>query len=234
MLAIGIEPVQIDPSRTSTREAAYAVLAGAARRYLQEFERLAGSGTVPPRAAVITRVRGTGPGVSFGSLLSALLDGSDYTWTCPFEGSLNVSGAAIRGAEVLGDPARTDGFLALRFAAGTRDLPLHVHPGSDRFIFAVAGRGPFHVSEVAPDAVHGHPMRHAAVRDRDALMFRRGTVHTFSTAEHALTLLSYHRPFIKLEDPAQYVLTEPPLAPAAFLEAVQSRVSFDGAWTLLR
>ena len=145
-----------------------------------------------------------------------------------------MSGAAIRGAQVLGDPARTDGFLALRFSAGTRDRPLHVHPDSDRFIFAIGGRGFFHVSAAPRDAVGGHPLRHAAVRDRDALMFRRGTVHTFSTAEHALTLLSYHRPFIELEDPAQYVLTEPPLAPAIFLRDMQSRVSFDGAWTVLR
>ena len=137
-------------------------------------------------------------------------------------------------ADVLRDPARTDGFLALRFAAGTRDLPLHVHPASDRFILAIRGRGFFHVSAAPPHEAHRHPIRHAAVRDRDALMFRRGAVHTFSTAEHPLTLLSYHRPFIELEDPAQYVLTEPPLVPAAFLRDVQSRVSFDAAWTCLQ
>ena len=64
-------------------------------------------------------------------------------------------------------------------------------------------------------------------------MFRRGAVHTFSTAEHALTLLSYHRPFIELDDPAQYILVQPPLSPADFLRDVHSRVSFD-AWTCLR
>jgi len=173
MLAIGLEPVQIDPSKASTRQDVFLALAGAAQRYLAEFERLAREGQVPPGAAATTRVRGTGPGVSFGALLSALLDGTTLAWECPFEGSENVSGAAIRGADILQDPARTDGFLALRFAAGTRDLPLHIHPGSDRFIFAIEGRGFFHVSAAPLHEVHGRPIRHSAVRDRDALMFRR-------------------------------------------------------------
>lgn len=36
-------------------------------------------------------------------------------------------------------------------------------------------------------------IKHLPVRDRDALMFRRGLVHTFSTVEDPLVLLSYHR-----------------------------------------
>jgi hypothetical protein len=232
MLAISLEPVRIDPFQACTPQAAYRELAAAAQHYLREFDRLANSGQVPRGGAAITRVRGTGPGVSFGALLTALLDGTTLVWTCPFEGSENVSGAEIRGIDVLQDPARSDGFLVLRFAPGTRDLPLHVHPASDRFIFAIEGRGFFHVSAAPPNEFHDRAIRHAAVRDRDALMFRRGTVHTFSTAEHALTLLSYHQPFIELDDPGQYVLTQPPLSPATFLCDVRSHVSFD-AWTRL-
>ena len=105
----------------------------------------------------------------------------------------------------------------------------HVHPGSDRFTFAIGGHGFFDVSGAPLRDVQRHPIRHTAVRDLDAMMFPRGAVHTFSTAEHPLTLLSYHRPFIELSDPAQYVLTEPPLTPEDFLPGVQSSVSFDRA-----
>jgi hypothetical protein len=122
MLAIGLELVQIDPSEASTPQSGYTALAEAARRYLQEFERLAGAGDVPCNAAVITRVRGTGPGASFESLLASLLNGMNLDWQCPFEGSDHVSGAAIRGARVLHDPARHDGFLLLRFEAGILTL----------------------------------------------------------------------------------------------------------------
>jgi hypothetical protein len=76
MLAIGLDPIQIDPSRTSTRQQAFLALSAAASHYLQEFDHLAGTGVVPPGTAAITRVRGTGPGVSFGAILSALFDGS--------------------------------------------------------------------------------------------------------------------------------------------------------------
>jgi hypothetical protein len=166
-------------------------------------------------------------------LLAPLVDETVLTWECPFEGSMHVSGAAIRGADVLQDPARDDGFLVLRFAPGTRDLPLHIHPAPDRFIFAIGGRGFFHVSPAPFHDVHRYAICHTAVRDRDALMFRRGAVHTFSTAEHPLTLLSYHRPFVELDDPSQFVLTKPPLAPTDFLCGIQSRVSFDAGWTCL-
>jgi len=64
-------------------------------------------------------------------------------------------------------------------------------------------------------------------------MFRRGVVHTFSTAEHSLTLLSYHQPFIELDDPEQYMLTDPPMMPGSFLAGIKPSVVFDAAWTCL-
>jgi hypothetical protein len=233
MLALELEAVKIDPRQTLSPRDAFLALAGAAQHYLSMLDQLVANDPMPVPAAVITRVRGTGPGVAFGSVLAPLVNEHALTWSCPFEGSENVSGAAIRGSDVLGDPSRTDGFLVLRFAPGTRDLPLHVHPDSDRFIFAIGGRGFFHVSSADRCYVSQTSLRHTAVRDRDALMFRRGAVHTFSTAEHLLTLLSYHRPFIELDEPSQYVLTEPPISPADFLRHVQPRVSFD-AWTWLQ
>lgn len=70
------------------------------------------------------------------------------------------------------------------------------------------------------------------MRDRDALMFRRGLVHTFSTAEDPLVLLSYHRPFVPLDEPGQYTPADPPLAPREILADCRSQVSFDAAWTV--
>src|SRR4051812_18409429 len=114
MLSLGIEPVQIDPDTATTREGAFAVLANAAQRYLKSFEQQTAADVKTPARAVITRVRGTGPGVSFGSVLAPLLDDAFLKWECPFEGSSNVSGAAIRGADVLDEADRDDGFLVLR------------------------------------------------------------------------------------------------------------------------
>jgi hypothetical protein len=54
MLALELEPVQIDPSEASTRQAAYSALTYAAQRYLCELDRLCTVGDVPATAAAIT------------------------------------------------------------------------------------------------------------------------------------------------------------------------------------
>jgi hypothetical protein len=231
MLSFGIEPVRIDSSAARDPIEAYLALADAASFYLHRLGDAEGTEQFPRRSAFVTRVRGTGPGVSFGSLLSAIRT-LPLQWSCPFEGSHNVSGAEVRGEQLLGAD-RTDGFLFLRFAPGTQDLPLHIHPSSDRFIFAIGGRGFFHLTADPLDAVVPSRVNHIPVRDRDALMFRRGAVHTFSTAEHELLLLSYHQPFVTLDDPAQYAVTRPPITPADFLSEQVSKISFDSAWTLV-
>lgn len=234
MLAYPIEPVTIDPVSEDQDAArcAFFGLAEAAKRYLGRLLSAADDQTLPRRAALITRVRGTGPGVSFGSLVEAMKAGLPIEWQSPFEGSRNVAGAVLEAARVLGEP-RDDGFLFLRFEAGTLDLPLHIHEFSERFIYVLDGRGLYHVSpdplhELAPERVRNVP-----VRARDVLMFSRGTVHTFSTTDEALTLLSYHQPFIPLESERQYRVSNPPLLPRDLLPAATSRVSFDAGWTCL-
>jgi hypothetical protein len=229
MLSFGIEPVRLDPAAARGPVEAYLALASAATFYLGRFEDAVASGQLQPRSALVTRVRGTGPGVSFGSLVDAVRT-LPLRWACPFEGSHNVSGATVSGADLLG-PGRTDGFLFLRFAPGTQDLPLHVHPSSDRFIFAIGGRGFFHLAPDPLDAIDPSRVNHMPVRDRDALMFHRGAVHTFSTAGHELLLLSYHQPFVSLDDPAQYAVSADPVTPAQFLPGCTSSISFDAAWS---
>lgn len=231
MLAFGIDPVVLAPGACSTPQSAYDALSASAMRYLRRMDEGVRDGSLPACAGLMTRVRGTGPGVAFGDVVRAL-ETAPHTWSTPFENSANVSGAVIRGAEVSG-PERSDAFLLLRFEPGAKDLPLHLHADSDRFIFTIGGRGFFHLS---PDPLNrriGRRIRHIPVRDRDVLMFRRGTVHTFSTAEHPLLLLSYHSPYVPLEDARQYAPTQPPEYPAEFLRGHPARVSFDPAWSVL-
>lgn len=90
MLTIGLEPVQIDPIQASTPQAAFTALAAEAQHYLREFDLLASSAQVPPGGAVITRVRGTGPGVSFGALLEALLGHIVLKWEFRYNASGHI------------------------------------------------------------------------------------------------------------------------------------------------
>ena len=232
MLGCCFEPVVIDPSAANDPKLALRALAGAARTYLERLENAVAAKEFPPRCALVTRVRGTGPGVSFGSLVAAVESGFPLSWSCPFEGSHNVSGAALTLEDAL-EERRDDGFLFLKFKPGTRDLPLHIHPHSDRFIFVIGGRGFYHLSDLPLQSLSRAAVRHLPARDRDALMFRRGVVHTFSTTEHPLMLLSYHRPYIELEDQDQYTCSDPPLTAAEFVSASASQVSFDAAWTVV-
>lgn len=52
----------------------------------------------------------------------------------------------------------------------------------------------------------GADIRSTSIRVGDVLAFSRGVVHTFNTDSTALVLLSYHSPFIPLDDPRQYSL----------------------------
>jgi len=45
-----------------------------------------------------------------------------------------------------------------------------------------------------------------AARERDVFIFTRGVVHTFSTTDQPMVLLSCHLPFIHLDDARQYTL----------------------------
>jgi len=225
------DPYVVEASATTDARSAYRALASAAASYLGEMDAAVANNTLPPRVAMHTRVRGTGPGVAFGHLIELIQTGLHLDWQSPFEGSNNVSGVELPARVVLGED-RDDGFLFLRFAANTQDLTLHIHPLSDRFIYVIGGRGFFHVTDSPLHDLLCAKFQHIPARDRDAFMFRKNTVHTFSTAAHPLLLLSYHRPFVPLLDADQYETTEPALLPKDFLRGVQGNVSFDAAWTL--
>ncbi len=182
--------------------------------------------------AILGRVRGTGPGVSFGSLVDAIRSAFPVEMESPFEGSSNVAGGVLLPAEA-GIHDRNDGLLFLRFGANTTDLPMHTHEHSDRFIYVLEGRGFFHVTHENVSEFDGHKVRHVPVRSRDVLLFKRGTVHTFSTGAEPMLLLSYHSPLISLTDPRQYKLPNRAILPPEIIDTSRSRITCDPAWSCL-
>jgi len=113
-----------------------------------------------------------------------------------FEGNPGVEGGAWRPSDG-GD----DGLVHLRFAAGTEDLPLHVHEFSHRLLVVTSGLGLFHY---LPDVRESRELRSVAVSSGDAVLFTRGVVHTFTAPLNDLTLLSYHTPFFEFDDSCQF------------------------------
>lgn len=185
------------------------------------------------RGAALSRVRGTGPGVSFGRVIADLERDHPVELRGPFENSDAVTGAIWDCRRLLG-PAYSSALLKLRFAQGALDLPLHVHERSDRFIIVLEGRGYFHVCDAAADRFAAVDVRTIPVRSRDALMFTRGVVHTFSAPDEPLILLSFHAPFIALEDSDQFRVPGAPVTPREILAASPpARVSCDPAWNVL-
>jgi quercetin dioxygenase-like cupin family protein len=177
------------------------------REVLSGLLALARSGVsllTPESPALVGRVRGLGPGVSFSGQVQILERDHPVDLVFPFEDSAHVGGAAWRASELLG-PDHRDGIAKLRWLPDARDLPMHAHP-TNRFIVVLDGRGFYHCSEQSVETFDGSSVRTIAARAGDVFIFGRGVVHTFSTIEHAMTLLSCHLPFLPLDDPAQYTL----------------------------
>jgi mannose-6-phosphate isomerase-like protein (cupin superfamily) len=155
--------------------------------------------------ALSGRLRGAGPGVSFTGQIGILERDHPIELVFPFEGCELVGGAAWRGSDLL-TPPLPSGIAKLHWRAGAGGLPMHTHPTSDRFIVVLEGRGFFHCSRQPIDQFDGAGVRTIAARSGDVFAFRRGVVHTFSTTDHGMTLISCHLPFLELDDPAQYAL----------------------------
>lgn len=183
----------------------HAQLLGMAKAHFQRLRTLAGL----PRFARVGQIRGTGPGVSFATLVNRLEASYPVSLRSPFEGSDRIAGGVYRVPRVV-SPAtptdHTDAIAKLRWSSGASDLPMHVHTDSDRVIFVLSGRGFFHVSGQPADAFNGESVTTIAARERDVFVFSRGVVHTFSTFEHPMTLISCQLPHIPFDCPRQYRL----------------------------
>ncbi len=213
--------------RVSGREA-LSDLVDAAADYLQRLGRRCDAG----RAALISRVRGTGPGASFGNFIAAIENEFPFALQSPFEECATAAGAVLPLGAALGQE-RDDALLKLRFEAGSVDLPMHAHEHSARFIFAVSGRGFFHVSSQSVDSFDGRDIRYVPIRPRDALMFMPGTMHTFSAPNEPLVLFSYHAPYVPLDDPRQYTLPTERVYPMQIPDVPPGQVACDPAWSVL-
>jgi mannose-6-phosphate isomerase-like protein (cupin superfamily) len=181
---------------------------------------------------MVSRLRGTGRGVHFRDLVAALERDHPLTLQSPFEGSELVAGAAWEGPSLIGSGC-TAALAKLRWSPGADDLPMHVHDHSDRFIIVDKGRGYFHVSDQPIERFDGSDVRSVPARERDVFVFTRGVVHTFSTAEEPMTLLSCQLPFLPFEDPHQYRLPQIRWTARENPESTPARVALDPSWMLL-
>ncbi len=154
------------------------------------------------------RIRGTGPGVHFGDLIAALEREYPLTLQYPFEDSKHVGGAVWDCPTILKDSSVDSAITKIKWNKGADDLPMHVHDHTDRFIVVLEGRGFFHWTDQPFEDFDAKAINTIAARDRDVFVFRRGVVHTFSTVEHSMTLLSIQCPFIPFDDSRQFRLPE--------------------------
>lgn len=125
--------------------------------------------------------------------------------TSPFEETASIAGGLWSGRSLFG-PTYDDALAKLRFNAASLDLPLHTHDHSDRFILVAAGSGHFWWSDETRNSFSGRSIESRPVRPGDALIFTRGLLHTFSSPDEELLLLSFHSPEIAFADPRQYTL----------------------------
>lgn len=181
--------------------------------------------------AMLGRLRGTGPGVSFRALADELETALPRVLEFPFEGSQRVGGAVWSGELVR--PALPHSLAKLRWEAGADDLPMHVHESSDRCIVVLEGRGFFHVSPEPLGAFSGEQVRTIAARERDVFVFTRGVVHTFSTIDHGMTLLSCQLPFVPFDDPGQYTLPKVRWTARERLAKTPAVITLDWCWAML-
>lgn len=148
-------------------------------------------------------IRGTGQGVHLGELIDELESKHPVDLKFPFENSQCV------GGDIWGDtpePLKHPALAKLQWLAHADDLPLHAHEHADRFIIVIGGRGFFHWSDQSLSDFDSSSVHTIAARDRDVFVFRRGLLHTFSTHDEPMTLLSVQAPFIPFDDPRQYTL----------------------------
>lgn len=139
----------------------------------------------------------------FGDLkdgLQSLIDRYPLALESPFEGIPTISGGVWKASDFC-EANADDALLKLSFLAGTVDLPMHSHDYSARVILVAEGSGFFELQSDVPD---GPEVISTEIKVGDALIFARGTVHTFKVPATGLVLLSYHSPFIPLSDPRQY------------------------------
>lgn len=183
-------------------------------------------------AALVSRLRGTGRGISFTALVAELERVHPVTLEYPFEGSDRVGGSVWIARDVLRGSSTTS-VAKLCWDSRALDLPMHVHDHSDRFIIVLKGRGFFHVSDEPAERFTGENVRSIPARERDVFLFSRGTVHTFSTEADPMVLLSCQLPFLPFDDPRQYRLPRVHWTAKECQDRYRPGIACDPAWSVL-
>jgi quercetin dioxygenase-like cupin family protein len=198
-------------------------LLGLAERSVQQVRRSNPSGG---RGAAVARLRGSGPGISFRKAVDAWEARHPVELRYPFEDNPRVGGAVWPGTLI--DPGSSSAVMKLRWETRADDLPMHCHEHSDRCIVVLEGRGFFHVTDETTGTFTGRSVRTVAARERDVFVFTRGVVHTFSTAEHPMVLLSCHLPFIDPAQSSQYTIPGVRWTAAEYLRDQHREVTLGG------
>lgn len=175
------------------------------------------------RGIQLARLRGNGPGVSFSDRINTIEQAFPLRLRFPFEGSPRVGGAVWNTRDLLG-PDHADSVAKLRWKPGASDLPMHTHRHSDRFIVVLKGRGFFHHTDQGCGDFDGSRVSTIAARERDVFIFTRGTVHTFSTDRHAMTLISCQLPYLPFDHQDQYTLPATRWTARDYLDPASSQI----------
>ena len=128
------------------------------------------------------------------------------TLKAPFEGCDDIAGDVWRGSNI--GRLKNDAIVKLRFNSLAGDLVAHAHEYSERFVIILNGEGYFHFSGDTVGTFSGRDMETVPVRTNDIISFSSALVHAFSSGNPGLTMLSYHKSFIELDDPKQYTIPQ--------------------------
>lgn len=233
-VAVGMEGLELmvrsDGRQLGTR--VFEALLGMAKRAVEQLETIDRAAPQGRPSALLSKLRGTGRGISSSALFAELERAHPLDLQSPFEGSERVSGGVWIAADILDTPISAS-VAKLRWESRATDLPLHVHEYSDRFIIVQKGRGFFHVTDEDVASFTGTRVRSIPARELDVFLFRRGVVHTFSTDTEPMILLSCQLPFLPFDDPRQYRLPKIRWTAAEYREDAPPRIACDPAWTML-
>jgi len=125
----------------------------------------------------------------------------------PFESCDDIEGNYWKESEYLNRESE-DAILHIKWHQGAIDLPSHVHRNSDRVIMLFQGEGSFYYNFDKFEDHQNLHMQKLKLQQGDILCFPKDFVHSFSSEDSDMELLSYHSPFVELDDPKQYDVTK--------------------------
>lgn len=131
----------------------------------------------------------------------------------PFEGSNKIFGLVIGKEQDQIKQNQEYGFLRLLFEENTQDLPFHCHPHSDRFIIITKGNGHFFYSPQDIDNVKASSITKESIRAGTFIYFSQKLVHTFSTESSTMEFISFHVPYITIDDEMHFSLSKERITP---------------------